>query len=68
VSDVVCQNQPAVAADTGDAQVLHGSVDTREMKPVLDDCWQLARRAAHNVAHNREDRGDTAKDILYIGT
>jgi hypothetical protein len=38
------------------------------MKPVLDDCWQLACRAVHNVAHNREDRGDTAKDILFIGT
>lgn len=68
MSDVVRQNQPAVAADTADAQVLHGPVDTREMKPVLDDCWQLACRAVHNVAHNREDRGDTAKDILFIGT
>jgi hypothetical protein len=46
--------------------VLDGSVGTWEMKSVLDDRWQLTRRAAHDVAHSREGRDDTAKNILRI--
>ena len=43
-----------------------GSVGAWEMKSVLDDRWQLTRRAAHDVAHSREDRDDTGKNILRI--
>lgn len=64
--DVLREKQPAVPADTGDAQVLDGSVGAGEVKSVLDDRWQLTRRAAHDVAHSREDRDDTAKNILRI--
>ncbi len=46
--------------------MLDGPIGAWEMKTVRDDRWQLTRRAAYDVAHSREDRDDTAKNILHI--